>query len=50
VLCPQGHGRCIGWIDWTAPDTSLVGTVGEYVPPDPDNPPISQFFTVQLIR
>jgi hypothetical protein len=38
------HGRFV--------DTSGTGTVGQYVPPDPDDPlqPVSEFFTIQLVR
>lgn len=32
-------------------DTSGTGTVGQFIPPDPDDPaPISEFFAVQLVR
>jgi hypothetical protein len=31
-------------------DTSGTGTVGQYIPPDPDAAPVTEFFTVQLMR
>jgi len=36
------HGRFV--------DTSGTGTVGQYIPPDPDDPTVTQRFTVQLMR
>jgi putative Flp pilus-assembly TadE/G-like protein len=31
-------------------DTSGTGTVGQYIPPNPNDPPVTEFFTVQLMR
>ena len=36
------HGRFV--------DTAGTGTVGQYLPPDPDDPQVTQFFSVQLVR
>lgn len=36
------HGRFV--------DTSGTGTVGQYIPPDPSDPSVTQRFTVQLMR
>lgn len=36
------HGRFV--------DTAGTGTVGQFIPPDPDNQPVSQHFAVQLVR
>jgi hypothetical protein len=48
--CDTGNGAT-SCLHGSFEDTSLVGTAGEYVPPDPDDPePISQFFTVQLVK
>ena len=45
--CDTGNGAT-SCITGSFEDTSGTGTVGQYVPPDPDD--ISQFFAVQLIR
>ncbi len=48
-VCDTGNGATTCFTGHFV-DTSGTGTVGQYVPPDPDNPPISEFFAVQLIR
>jgi hypothetical protein len=48
--CDTGNGAT-SCLHGSFEDTSLVGTAGEYVAPDPDAPePISQYFTVQLVK
>jgi Putative Flp pilus-assembly TadE/G-like len=48
-VCDTGNGATSCFTGHFV-DTSGTGTVGQYVPPDPNNPPISEFFAVQLIR
>lgn len=49
ATCDQGNGAT-SCITGRFVDTSGTGTVSQYLPPDPDSPPISEFFSVQLIR
>lgn len=50
ATCDTGNGAT-SCLSGSFEDTSGTGTVGQYVPPDPSDPPvISEFFAVQLVR
>jgi hypothetical protein len=48
-VCDTGNGAT-SCITGRFVDTSGTGTVGQFVPPNADDEPISEFFAVQLIR
>jgi len=49
ATCDTGNGAT-SCLKGRFVDTSMTGTVGQWVPPDPENPPVSEFFAVQLVR
>jgi hypothetical protein len=49
AICDTGNGAT-SCLTGRFIDTAGTGTVGQYIPPDPDDQTISDFFAVQLVR